>query len=39
MTAGEVETVLSQSVFYKIEPIANQPLEPDGLDLPFNLVR
>ena len=39
MTTGEVETLPTQHGLFKLQPAPNQPPRPDGLDLPFNLVR
>lgn len=39
MMSGEVDTDPSQPGQYKVEIIANQLPGPDGLHLPFNLVR
>ena len=38
MKAGELETIPSQVRLYSVEPAVDQPLDPDGLYLPFNLV-
>ena len=39
VTTGEVETLPPQHGVFKLQPIANQPARPDGLDLPLDLVR
>ena len=39
MSAGEVETLPPKQGVFKLQTVANQPPLPDGLDLPFNLVR
>ena len=39
MTTGEIETLPSHTELYTAQPVADQPLAPDGLDLSINLAR